>query len=556
MDKVEKLEKEIQRLKAAWEQKKLKFKQELQEVQDYYESILALMPGHVYWLNRKNVFLGCNDIQAKDARLTSREKIVGKTNKDMIWKDQAEELDKINEQVMKTGVLHKAEEYTVTPDGLAIYLSQKAPLRDKKGDIIGIVGVAVDITERKKMEAALRRAKEIAEVANNAKTEFISNMSHDIRTPLSGIVGMSKLLESGAENSEERQYAHWIHESGLQLLQLVNEVLEVVSSDLAGKKEIEVSSAPFNLREGIQSIVQLVLPTIKMKALDLSIEIDETVPQNFITDGTKLHRVLLNLLGNAIKFTEKGQVGLKIKLMVDETDYVQLQFSVFDTGIGIPTDLQPKIFERFFRGQSTQGHGVGLYIAQYYVGLLGGEIKVASKPGKGSTFYFTLSLKVGSQEDIQYREIKSPTTFALDKEIDVRSQLSVAANVPFILLVEDNAIALRIVEAIATQASCKFISTTVGEQALELAKSMDFDFILTDIELPGISGSQLAQTIRQWEHTVNKKPIPIIGLTAHALDRAEKECLDAGMNKLLAKPFNLKAMQELVAIYAPNATKK
>ncbi|KTC95576.1 ATP-binding protein [Legionella feeleii] len=533
---------EIHRLTARMEEEKQKFKNELQSIHDYYEGIIALMPGHVYWLDRNNVFLGCNDLQAKNAHLSSRKDIVGKTNFDMPWKDQAEELNKLNNLVMETGIPHTAEEYAVMANGMAIYISQKVPLRNKNNEIIGVLGISLDITERKKMEVALRRAKENAEVANQAKTEFIANMSHDIHTPLSGIVGMSKLLERQVQDPEQKQYARWINESGEQLLELLKGVLDLISVDNISESDVQDES--FDLRKNIQDISQLVQPTVQMKKIQLHIEIDEAVPQRIITDGTKLHRVFLNLLGNAIKFTDKGSITIKVRVLADENDYVQLRFSIIDTGIGIPDELQVRIFDRFFRADPSykgkhSGCGVGLHIAQKYVGLLGGEISLNSELGKGSTFYFTLTMKVPRDEDEIARII--PTT-----EIPVVAVNQKEATVPLILLVEDNINALRLIETVVEKAGYQYYSAVDGEHALELIKTNDFDLIITDVDLPGMSGKTLTPCIREWEKEMHKKPLPIVGLTAQEVNEVQDSCLQSGMNQVLRKPVHLKALQNAV----------
>lgn len=533
---------EIYRLTARMEEEKQKFKNELQSIHDYYEGIIALMPGHVYWLDRNNIFLGCNDLQAKNAQLSSRKDIVGKTNFDMPWKDQAEELNKVNNLVMETGIPHTAEEYAVMANGMAIYISQKVPLRNKDNEIIGVLGISLDITERKKMEVALRRAKENAEVANQAKTEFIANMSHDIHTPLSGIVGMSKLLEKQVQDPEQKQYARWINESGEQLLELLKGVLDLISVDNISESDVQDES--FDLRKNIQDISQLVQPTVQMKKIQLHIEIDEAVPQRVITDGTKLHRVFLNLLGNAIKFTDKGSITIKVRVLANENDYVQLRFSIIDTGIGIPDELQVRIFDRFFRADPSykgthSGCGVGLHIAQKYVGLLGGEISLNSELGNGSTFYFTLTMKVARDEDDIGRSITTT-------EIPVVAVNQKEATVPLILLVEDNMNALRLIETVVEKAGYEYYSAVDGEHALELIKTNDFDLIVTDVDLPGISGKTLTPCIREWEKEMHKKPLPIVGLTAQEVNEVQDSCLQSGMNQVLRKPVHLKALQNAV----------
>lgn len=529
--------KEISELTNQLTQEKLNFNNQLREIQDYYESILAVMPGHVSWLDKNNVFLGCNNLQARDARLPSRKDIIGKTNHDMPWKDRADELNRISDEVMQTGELYTAEEYSVMANGLAIYDSQIIPLRNQHNEIIGVLRVASDITEQKKMEAALRRAKEAAEVANHAKTEFIANMGHDIHTPLSGIVGMSKLLEDRITGSEEKQFVHWINESGNQLLKLLQRVLTVVSDNKIN--ESDITEEIFDLRKSAEGIAHLVFPTVKMKKLNLQLNIDSAVPHYLITDGTKLHRVLLNLVGNAIKFTEKGSITIDIKVLVDDKEYVQIEFSVSDTGMGIPDALQTKIFDRFFRVSPSRkegygGHGVGLHIAQNYVGLLGGEIKLTSELGVGSTFYFTLPMKVARKENV-----------VIEKNQNDAPLSTVFATSYNLLLVEANIIALRFLESLAIQTNCRFASATDAEHALKLVKSMDFDLILTDVELPKISGHELTHQIRAWEKMSHRSSVPIIGLTAHNLDESS-DCSKSEMNKIISKPVQLATIQELI----------
>ncbi|QMT60875.1 ATP-binding protein [Legionella sp. PC997] len=527
---------EIQKLTRSLEDEKLKFKNELQAVHDYYENIIALMPGHVYWLDKNNVFLGCNDLQAKSARLQSRKEIVGKTNYDMPWRDQAEELNKVNTLVMETGIPHTAEEYAIMANGMGIYYSQKVPLRNQKNETVGVLGISLDITERKKMEVALRRAKENAEVANQAKTEFIENMSHDIHTPLSGIVGMSRLLEEKAEDPERKQYARWIHESGEQLLDLLNGVMEVVAAD--NLRESDVHEELFELRKSINDIAYLVQPSLEMKKIQLNIEIDDTAPNSFITDGTKLHRVLLNLVGNAIRFTDAGIVTIKVETLTHENSYAQLRFSVIDTGIGIPHELKDKIFDRFFRAMPSYksqhgGYGVGLHVAQKYLSLLGGEIHLESEVGKGSSFYFNLTMKIGYNEinNLTYNETKSP-------------QNQSASDTPLILLVEDNIISLHMIENVVEQAGYPFYSAIDGEHALELLETNNFDLIITDIGISGISGRNLVQCVRDREQRDKKTPLPIIGLTTSGETGNNPAC--AEMKKVLTKPIHLKMLQEVV----------
>lgn len=512
----------------------------------FLRDLVDQLPAAVFWKNTASVFLGCNKFFANLAGMSSPQDIIGKTDYDLPWGEtqgdtyREDDLAVLQSKQPKLGI----EEPQKLADGREIILlTSKIPLFAKNGKVVGILGIYHDITERKKIEISLEKSKDKAEIANHAKTEFIANMSHDIRTPLSGIIGMSKLLEEGAQTTEEKQYARWVNESGQQLLSLLNGVLDVVSAE--NVTEADVHKDIFNIRQSIEDIVHLELPMLKIKKLDFNSQIDERIPEFLVGDRIKLHRILLNILGNAIKFTEKGSVSIELKKLGEEKGMSRIEFRIIDTGIGIPENLQNKVFDRFYRispsyKNELQGHGVGLHIAQRYVELLGGELQLSSTVGGGTTFLFSLAFTVPDKERVSNLDNVRTEDLAETSSLDATKKL------PHILLVEDNLIALRIAETLTKQAGYSYSSAPDGEFALQLIKSMDFDLVITDLGLPGISGSELTQFIREWEASLHKKPVPIVGLTAHSLGETERQCLDAGMNKLIMKPLYLHTLQKLI----------
>jgi len=515
----------------------------IDDVTAYFENIIALMPGHVYWLDKNNVFQGCNDKQAANANLKSRKDIVGKTNYDMPWKKQAHNLNALNNLVMRTGITQTGEEFAKMAEGSRTYLSHKVPLRNAQKEIVGTLGVSVDISETKELEQKLQIAKEAAEAANQAKTEFLANMSHDIRTPLSGIVGLAQMLGRLLEENEQKQYANLIHQSGEQLLSLLNHVLEVVSTDKL--KDSDINKTSFNLKNCIDELIQLEMPSIQLKNLTLHVHYDEASPLYIVTDKAKLHRILLNLLSNAIKFTDHGVISLSIEPLKTNNNKLHLKFTVHDTGIGMKSSVQNKIFDRFYRANPAyegkyDGCGVGLHIAQKYVSFLGGTLQFESKEDKGSRFFFTLPVKHGEKPKVE----KHTAITNIPHQQKNRTT-------PLILIVEDNAVTLKIFESYAKTLKAKIKFVENGEAALKLMPLHNFDFLITDIGLPGISGYQLTEIMRDQEKTSKNKPIPIVGLTAHALRDARELCIASGMNDVINKPISLEKFQSLINQYCP-----
>ncbi|MBX9702922.1 MAG: PAS domain-containing protein, partial [Silvanigrellaceae bacterium] len=368
----------------------------MQFLVDSMPGILANVPYYIFWKNNQSVYMGCN---RKFSGLLNKtpEDIIGKTDHELGWRGgEADIFIKGDIEAMQGTSKIDIEETLLLTDGSYLtLLTSKIPILDASGVCRGVLGVCIDISKQKKVETQLRLSKEAAEMANVVKTEFIANMSHDIRTPLSGVIGMSKILEEGAHTVEEMQYAHWLNESGEQLLRLLNGIVDVLSVE--SESDQKIKNEQCNLRECINNLVQLERPSIKLKNLELSVLIDEQVPEFVLTDPTKLHRILLNLLGNAIKFTHTGYIALKVVLVQQRDRLVRIKFSVSDSGEGIPEASQASVFERFFQAETTSekdnGRGMGLHIAQSYVRLLGGEIKVTSRVNEGSTFYFELPME-------------------------------------------------------------------------------------------------------------------------------------------------------------------
>lgn len=511
------------------------------------DSLIDSLPAEIFWKDKSLVFLGCNKSFLKSHNLKDKSEVIGKTDFDLSVdnKDsQAYRLDDL--QIIKT---KKAKldiiERRLFVDGEERYLStSKVPLFDDQGELYGILGICLDITEHKVAEEKLKQAISLAEQANYTKTEFIANMSHDIRTPLSGVVGVSQLLMDSLSDFEHKQRAQWIHECGVQLLSLLNDILTVAAID--DEKQSKISKEVFSLRQCLDDLVSLERPSTEMKGISLKVNIDNDLPEYFCGDRSALYRILLNLLGNAIKFTCVGSVAIDVKIIDMGEFKVTLHFVIQDTGIGIPKDLQDKIFDRFYRANPSykgvySGHGIGLHIAKTYVNRMGGDLQFTSEVGVGTSFFFDLELDIVEDQNININSQKINTTFEVDHDVSLNSN-----ELPIILIVEDNYVALKVLESIIKLANIRYVSANDGESALEIATRQNFNMIITDIGLPGISGKELTMKIRQWESFQGKSSTPIIGLTAHGRDnQILEECLKVGMNDVFSKPIDLHTIKKI-----------
>lgn len=359
------------------------------------EEIIALMPGNIYWKDRNGVYLGCNDSAAELIHLKNRHEVIGKTLYDIAPRPIAEEITRIDDEIMSSGRESCVEEDAFDlKDDEATYFTRKVPLRNKSGDVIGLVGISIDITERKRYERELKAAKEKAESANKAKSEFIMNMSHDIRTPFSGILGLSQFLADKETDTEKKDFLNSIVESAENLLTLLNEVIHLASLEQDAEDQI----SRFDLKAIVDDIYKTMIPVTKQKGLDLILTIDPSLPSNVLGNEYAVKRILLNLVGNAIKFTEIGKVCISLALKEKDENQCIVDMSVSDTGIGIPKNKQETIFGQFSKLNSSYkgkygGTGLGLWFVKQLTKKINGEITVSSEPRKGATFTVVFPLE-------------------------------------------------------------------------------------------------------------------------------------------------------------------
>jgi len=362
----------------------------VKSIHGYMENIIVDMPINLYWLNRAGVYLGCNKKFATLFGLKSPRDIAGKGYIKLYDKQSGDFYRAVDMEIMNTGISKIVEEPLFAPDGTkSIWLSSKAPLRDATGKIIGLLGTSIDITDRKKTEQALQEAKNNAEIANLAKSEFMAIMSHELRIPLTGILGINQLLQSSDLTPEKRkEYLEHISTAGMHLLNLINDTLDFAKLE-AGQFELVPTS--MNLQFLIEETITMLAPLAKAKDLEIFIDYDREAPHQIVSDKRALRQIIINLVGNAIKFTEQGHVSIQVELVDKNDQHATLALLISDTGIGIPDDKQGLIFEQFSQVDASHsrkygGAGLGLTITRQLIKLMSGTIAVTSKVGRGTTF--------------------------------------------------------------------------------------------------------------------------------------------------------------------------
>jgi len=389
------------------------------------------------------------------------------------------------------------------------------------------------IDRTRNLEEAIKEAK----AADQAKSDFLATTSHEIRTPMNAVIGFAGLLKQTNLNEIQAEYVHNINSSTESLLTIINDILDFSKIE-AGKLNLEKSD--FILQSEIDDIYALFIPKVEEKGLTLHIEIDKSIPVALYGDNNRLRQILINLLANAIKFTEHGQVTLKIEL-IDEpaqsNQEVFLRITIEDTGIGITKDQQEQLFQPFQQGDASitrryGGTGLGLIITQRLVSMMNGTIDLTSNPGQGTKFTITLCLHTANEpEKLHTRASKlkvlSDSSSTQDKDTTLNN-LSV-------LIVDDNVLNLKVASTFLNNEGANVTAVESGHEALIKAGETIFNLILMDLEMPGMSGIETATKIRQLSHYTDDTPI--IALTAHAFPDTRKQVQNAGMNDLLAKPY-------------------
>ncbi|SDK42030.1 PAS domain S-box-containing protein [Catalinimonas alkaloidigena] len=396
-----------------------------------------------------------------------------------------------------------------------------------------LVGVVLDITERKRM-VELTRERDLAESALQLKSEFLANISHEIRTPLNGLIGMTELMLESPLTSQQEEYTQIIRRSSENLLTIINDILDFSKLE-AGK--MQMREAAFELPRTLKQVKELFTPLVRKKALNLTLQVAPTVPRYLTTDETRLTQILTNLVSNAIKFTDAGEVGIS----VDKVGESLLRFCVKDTGPGISAENQHKLFQPFSQldMSSTRrygGTGLGLAICQNLVQMLGGEIGIESSGKGGSVFWFTLPYKAATRQHI------NPPQHRL--QADHVGQYSA-----HVLLVEDQEMNGRVATLILEKLGCRVSIARNGVEALDLFASAEFDFILMDIQMPVMDGIQATQALRRQYANVP----PIVGLSANALEGDAEKYIRLGLDDYLAKPLVIGPLAEKLRKWLPES---
>jgi PAS domain S-box-containing protein len=446
----------------------------------------------------------------------------------------------------------KVTDYELTAcarDGKQTVVSYNATtFYDRDRTLQGVLAVSRDVTERKLVEAELQQAKAAAESASRTKSDFLASMSHEIRTPMNAIVGIADLLAKTPLNPEQDKYVQIFRRAGDNLLNLINDILDLSKVEAS---QLELERTGFSVKDHLEKVTEMVAGRAREKGLALVCEIAPNVPADLVGDPTRLRQVLINLLGNAIKFTESGEVSLRVAPDAGSSVPTALRFTVSDTGIGIPSEKLGQVFEPFTQADSSTtrrfgGSGLGLTISKRLVELMGGRIWAESTVGKGSVFAFAAPFESWAAAD---RPTAAPAGTGFNAPLPALR----------ILLAEDSPDNCTITMAYLEDTPYRVEIAENGAIAFERFVAGHYDLVLMDRQMPIMDGLTATRTIRAWEQANDRLPTPIIALTASALKRDREMCLAAGCTAFLTKPIKQEVLLQAIkdrSIVAPTSSKE
>ena len=453
----------------------------------------------------------------------TQEELLGKNARDLFLPKEFVQILNDQQEERAKGAASSYEIQLQKKDGSRLWvIISGTPILGDDGEIVGSMGIHYDITERKHLEQELEKAKQIAEHARQSEKQFLANMSHEIRTPLNAVIGMTHLLFDTRPSKQQYEYLDILKSSADFLLSLICDLLDMAKIE-AGK--VEINNQPFDLVGLLRTIQRLFQIKIENKPIEINLMIDGRISGNYLGDDLILNQILLNIIGNAEKFTEKGSIDITVKQKNQDDEFDWIEFKIEDTGSGIAEEKIELIFQKFkqinMHGHKHKGTGLGLSITKELVEIQGGKVSVSSEEGVGSTFTFTLPYKKVGNDII-------PTTH----EIKVAPPTLDGCHV---LVAEDNLMNQKYISSLLTKWNINFVIASDGKKAVEQAHNQRFDIILMDIQMPNMNGYEAAITIRNTKNV--NQTTPIIALTASAMLDQKNKALEAGMNDFVTKPF-------------------
>jgi len=535
---------------------RMRAEEALSKSEKRYRDLFESISDFIYTHDLEGRILSINPVAARGMGYSPKE-IIGRHLGDFMPPEHRQDFyDEYMQQIRSQGS-SKGVTIFLAKDGSRHYIEYRGVLIKQEGEATYVSGSGHDITERLRAERAL-------EAANMAKSEFLANMSHEIRTPMTAVIGMAELLWETTLTDEQKKFVETIRSSGENLLQLINDILDLSKVE-AG--QIKLERSPFNLMDVVNNACESQAISAKEKGLKLRWQVGTEVETFILGDPIRLSQILSNLIGNAVKFTEEGEVFVEVRRQEDQRQTMaenagsglqqdpgrttELLFSVTDTGIGIPPEKTEVIFDRFSQADSSTtrkygGTGLGLAISRGLAKLMEGRVWVESEVGQGSTFFFTAKFEV--QSEAEY--VKTPGTTALEKPMVSKPVVHKDLSPLHILLVEDNGKNRVIIQAFLKEAPYTVDTAENGEVAVKKFTTGQYDLVLMDVEMPVMDGYVATGKIRQWETENNAKATPIIALSAHALVEHSQKSLEAGCTAHLAKPIKKEDLLKAIEKYA------